>query len=100
MRRRFTFRPPPPKGPPPGSVTPDTLSEDGLVICPSCRGLCRTPTAWNPWNGRDEPMILVALNTNHCPHCGIVHFVSAGLAREFNHLLFPDDPQFFPVEGE
>jgi DNA-directed RNA polymerase subunit RPC12/RpoP len=100
MRRRFTFGPLPPKGPPHGSVTPDTLTADGLVVCPACGGRCRTPTAWNPFNGRDEPMILVALKTNRCPHCEIVHFVSPRLAREFNHRLFPDDPQYFPEEGE
>lgn len=98
MRRRFTFGPPSPKGPPPGSVTPDSLSEDGLVVCPACGGRCRTPTAWNPWNGLDEPMVLVANKTNRCPHCSIVHFVSPSLAREFNHRLFPDDPQYAPEE--
>ena len=43
-------------------------------------------------------MILVPLKTNRCPHCNVAHFVSPRLAREFNHRLYPDDPQFFPEE--
>jgi hypothetical protein len=72
MRPRFRFDLSP-KGPLPGSVTPDTPSEDGLVVCPACRGRCRTPVAWNPWNGLEEPMVLIGNRTATCPHCGVVH---------------------------
>ena len=98
--RRFLFRPALPKGPPPGSVTPTILSEAGLVVCPRCGGLCRSPTGWNPWTGRDERMILVGNRTARCPHCHAQHYITPTLARRYNHRLYPDDPAYAPDEDD
>lgn len=83
-----------PKGEKPPEAVVPTLLPDGKLLCPKCGRHCVTPKAWNPWNGRDEKMILVAGKCNDCPQCGCQHFVTEELALEHNHYFFPDDPQY------
>ncbi len=82
----------PPGEKPADAVVPAWDGKGGL-ICPRCGGTCRTPQAWNPWNGRDEKMVLVAGKCNNCPHrgCGAVHYVTEELARLHNSYLYPED---------
>lgn len=83
-----------PKGEKPEDAVVPTLMDDGKLLCPKCGRHCVTPKAWNPWNGRDEKMVLVAGKCNDCPQCGCKHFVTEDLALAHNHFWFPDDPQY------
>lgn len=96
MRRRLQFTK---AERPEGAVIPRLLPS-GTLLCPRCEGQVRTPTAWNPFNGKEEPMILIADKTATCPHCGAVHFFPGDLARAFNRNLYPGDEQFWsPLEN-
>lgn len=92
MRPRFRFDTSP-KGPPPDAVVPRLLA-GGDLECPKCKGVCRTPLAWNPWSGVEERMILVANKTCDCPHCGCVHLFPAALAAAHNRILYPRDSRY------
>lgn len=84
-----------PKGEKPEDAVVPTLTAEGECRCPKCGKTARTPEAWNPWTGRDERMVLVPGKCNDCPNCGVRHFVTEELAQAHNHMLYPDDPQFF-----
>jgi hypothetical protein len=102
MNRRFIFRPRRTKTQPPGTVIP-ILREGTDLECPTCHGRCHTLPMWNPWLGYEEPMILAAGGTCRCPHegCKAIHWMEPSLAREYNHRLYPEDPQFqVPAPGD
>lgn len=92
-RREFIFRPPIPKGQPPGTVVP-VLNDDATLTCPVCRGTCKTPTEPNPYNGFREERMVLRRGTVRCPHSGVcyaLHWIDDELAARHNHLLYPDD---------
>jgi hypothetical protein len=86
---------------PPGSVIP-WLLPTGMLLCPKCKGECRTPTMLNPNTHRVEPMILLGGKIARCPHagCDAVHFFPEELARLYNRRLYPEDLAFWsPIEN-
>jgi hypothetical protein len=89
---------PRPKGRPPGSVVPRLLPM-GVLICPVCHRECVTPAEPNPYRAFEiERMILVPNKSVQCSHgCGAWHWITEGLARQHNRILYPED---YPAREE
>lgn len=82
------------KGQKPEDAVVPLLDEDGGCECPQCGNVCVTPVHNNIWTGVDEKMVLVPNKCNHCPHCGVLHFITPDLALDHNHFWFPEDKRY------
>ena len=70
-----------------------TITAQADMKCPKCGVEIITPTGFNPFNQREEKMVLVPGNPYRCA-CGAVFTVTPEQALEHNHHWFPEDPAF------